>query len=314
MNMLARFVTSLISMCFVGNFACALDFQDYSTKLDSPSLSKNIFAFSPTLLQGRSSFVYMVDGLGFEKTVMLAELTSISGKPEAKIKQQLFYTPGYSGNASEFVRIPKVSPDNRYVVVPVDQIALDFADYNYNFFDMNTGKFLKFVNEHNIAPLFSVLTHSSVMLESTRTTYLTLGYPSEYVASFYYIVDPDSYVDTVKSNWNSDGTFSITYDLLVKVMDNTEDLMNEGSEALTLNFSVDSAGVTVESYGDVKSLANYPLTFPVTLIGGRPAIFDAVISMQPKQVFRTKTSRINSSLISNTTSVEANIPALYSQF
>lgn len=169
------------------------------------------------------------------------------------------------------------SPDNRYLVsYRVLSLGREFTDIlapflpsfdelDILFYDMNTGEYLGFVDDVPFEVLDESL-HPSQALEDYRQSQIDAGVPPEVVAEYDYIVhNEQSFTDFFDLHWNTDGTVSVTFLFDVWLIVDNRLNGNIGSDFFTINFMVNPSGVSVESYGDIKTAAAWPPAFDLSV-------------------------------------------------
>lgn len=258
-----------------------MNVQQFSVFLATLLFSTTAFAQSkfhekkpiPILTSSANGFAYVEvnpDGVG--GSLKLAKITRTF--PVIKAKDVIELENYNSG--LYMVYNMSTSPDNRYLVsYRIQSQSYDFTDilnssiYDIQeldilFYDMTTGDYLGFVDDVPFEVLNESL-HPSQSLEDYRQSQIEAGVPPEVVAEYDYIIHNEySFNDFFDLRWNTDGTVSVTFifDVWVRA-DNLFE--NIGSDFFTINFTVNSSGVSLDSYGDIKTVAAWPQVFDLSV-------------------------------------------------
>lgn len=221
----------------------------------------------PILTSSANNFAYVAenpDGIG--GSLYLAKITRTFPVIKAKNIAQL---ENYdSGNYA--VRALGTSPDNRYLVSfrgyssygYTDVLEWDSHPDNLRmlFYDMQTGEYLGIIDYSPWGYLDESIMPSEA-LEEFRHEQIEAGVPPEVVAEYDYAVNNENSAnDFFDLRWNTDGTVSITF--VPEIWVSHETLFQYlGPEPMTINYIVNPSGVSLESYGDIKTPAAWPEVF-----------------------------------------------------
>lgn len=250
--------TSKISIFLAALFFSSIAFSQ--TRLHQQSI--------PILTSSANNFAYVAenpDGIG--GSLYLAKITGTFPVIKAENIAQL---ENYdSGNYA--VRALGTSPDNRYLVSfrgysPYGNYT-DILEWDshpphleMHFYDMETGEFLGVVDYSPWGYLDESIMPSEA-LEEFRHEQIEAGVPPDVVAEYDYAVNNENSAnDFFDLRWNSDGTVSVTFFPEIWVSHDTV-FQSLRSELMTINYTVNPSGVSLESYGDIKTAAAWPSVF-----------------------------------------------------
>ena len=226
----------------------------------------------PILTSGANSFAYVAenpDGVG--GSLYLAKITRTF--PFIKAKNIALLENYYSGDYA--VRSLGTSPDNRYLVsFRGYSLSTDYTDIlkwdahpenlRMLFYDMQTGEYLGIIDYSPWGYLDESIMPSEE-LEEFRHEQIEAGVPPEVVAEYDYAVNNENSAnDFFDLRWNADGTVSVTFFPEVWVSHDTI-FQSLGSELFTINYTVNPSGVSLESYGDIKTAAAWPPVFDLSV-------------------------------------------------
>lgn len=234
----------------------------------------------PILTSGNNGFAYVEvnpDGIG--GSLKLAKITQTFPLIKAKDVVEL---ENYNSGLY-MVYDMGTSPDNRYLVSYriqshsydftdiLDSSIYDIQELDILFYDMTTGDYLGFVDDVPFEVLGESL-HPSQSLEDYRQSQIDAGVPPEVVAGYDYVIHNEySFNDFFDLRWNTDGTVSVTFIFEVWLRVNNRITENIGSDFFTINFMINPSGVSVESYGDIKTAAAWPRIFDLAVNEPLPA-------------------------------------------
>lgn len=276
----------------------------------------------PILASSANSFAYVAenaDGIG--GSLYLAKITRTFPVIQAK---DIALLENYdSGNYA--VGALGTSPDNRYLV--------SFRSYSYSddytdvlewdsfphememhFYDMQTGEHLGVIDYSPWGYLNESLLPSQE-LEAFRHQQIEAGVPPEVVAEYDYSVNNEnSAIDFFDLRWNSDGTVSVTFFPEIWVRHTVYESL--GSELMTINYAVTPAGVSLESYGDIKTAAAWPSVFDLSVKEPRPGKlqFESWNILFPEQITLFPGLDLTVLLPKKGIMIEGSIPANYWNF
>lgn len=222
----------------------------------------------PILTSSANNFAYVAenpDGIG--GSLYLAKITRTFPVIKAENIAQL---ENYdSGNYA--VRALGTSPDNRYLVsfrgYSLSRDYTDILEWDSHpenlrilFYDMHTGEYLGIIDYSPWGYLDESIMPSE-RLEEFKQEQIEAGVPPEVVAEYGYAVNNENSAnDFFDLRWNSDGTVGVTFFPEVWVSHETI-FQSIGSELFTINYTINPSGVSLETYGDIKTPAAWPTVF-----------------------------------------------------
>lgn len=228
----------------------------------------------PVLTSGANSFAYVEvnpDGVG--GSLKLAKITQTFPVVKAT---DIIELENYRGDY--MVYDLDTSPDNRYLVshriqaggppfTDILERPEDIMELDILFYDMNTGEYLGFVDNEAMFVLNESL-HPSESLIEYRQLQIDAGVPPEIVAEYDYTLHLEySFIDFHDLHWNTDGTVSVAFrGEVYLILENGEfGFANIGTENFTVNYTVDPSGVSIDSYGNIKTAAEWPEIFDLSV-------------------------------------------------
>ena len=235
-------------------------------------LHKNVSV--PILTSNPNGFAYVEvnpDGIG--GSLKLAKITQTFPLVKAT---DIIELENYRGDY--MVYDLDTSPDNRYLVSHRIQaggghLFMDILERPRNveeldilFYDMHTGEYLGFVDNEAMIVLNESL-HPSESLIEYRQLQIDAGVSPEVVAEYDYTLHLEfSFIDFHDLHWNTDGTVSVAFrGEVYLILENGEfGFANIGTENFTVNYTVDPSGVSIESYGNIKTAAEWPEIFDLS--------------------------------------------------
>lgn len=255
-----------------------MNVQNFSVFLATLLFSSTAFAQSkfhenksvPILTSSANGFAYVTqnpDGIG--GSLHLAKITRTFPMIKARDVAEL---ENYNSGLYRVYDLSS-SPDNQYLVsyriqshysdyIDILDPHPDIAELDILFYDMNNGEYLGYVDDIPFGYINESL-HPSEELEAYRLSQLEAGVPPEVVAEYDYIVNNEhSFTDFFDLRWNTDGTVSLSYlyDVYLR-----SDFSYIGAEVFTINYEVSPSGVSLESYGNIKTAAAIPPVFSLSV-------------------------------------------------
>ncbi len=260
-------------------------------------------------------FAYMVQATSSRQDVYLARLESVTPLPTALDVGKL---QSYDLAEGETVSQLKASVANDRLFVESTIQGPNVLDVNLDFFDLQTGAHVGFINEQSFATFNSSLQPSQRLAERRAAWVAQNIVTQEQADAFDYYLDPDDHgTFNVYGGWNSDGTASIFFETSVFLANaGPYTGMEIGTEtfAINLGYSAVTKQMEIVDYGLAHTAATYPSVFKFSLKAGK---FPYILFQGTPILFqsRSRTSPPPWAFIFNTyrtaAMVEAEIPALY---